>query len=54
LAYKPTECYPLDFDYETSANSTARLEKWKSVRPAGVSSTRNLKANSWWGQWYFC
>lgn len=38
LAYKVTECYPLDWDNETAANSTAREDQWKQVRPAGVSS----------------
>ena len=47
LAYKPTECYPLDWDHdETSANSTAREEKWKEIRPAGVSSAQYMKAQS--------
>jgi hypothetical protein len=44
LAYKVTECYPLDWDNETAANSTAREEQWKQVRPAGVSSVKYLTA----------
>ena len=43
LAYKPTECYPLDWDHETAANSTMKEDKWREMRPAGVTSVQLLK-----------
>lgn len=42
LAYKVTECHPYNWDNETEAASTTKEEKWKQVRPAGVSSSKSL------------
>ena len=39
LAYKVTECYPLEWNFETQASENGvRGEKWKRTRPAGLSS----------------
>jgi hypothetical protein len=37
-----TECHPYNWDNETEAASTTKEEKWKQVRPAGVSSSKSL------------
>ena len=43
LPYKVTQCYPLDWEHETEANSTAREERWQQIRPAGVASAQYMK-----------
>ena len=39
LAYKVTECYPLEWNFGSKVNEgVEREEKWRRVPPAGMSS----------------